>query len=170
MVRAMIDKQVRDFIRRLQPKAPVDVVAIAKVLGLEVYESHELPEGIAGKIFRDKKHGGVGGYSIVVRGADPYVRKRFTVAHEIAHYLLHKHLFAGEELIDDALYRSNLSSKVEGEANALAADLLMPWHLLQPVVNRDIPELANMFEVSEQAMQIRINSWVAGQTLRASAQ
>jgi hypothetical protein len=153
----ILDKQIHALIRRLQGAAPVNIVGIAKVLGLEVYESNELPEGIAGKIFRDRKHGGQGEYSIVVRGADNFARKRFTVSHEIAHYLLHRHLFA-EGLVDDVMYRSQLSTKQEIEANTLAADLLMPWHLLRPVINRPIDELAQMFQVSKQAMNIRLES------------
>ena len=154
----MKDKLVEGFIRRLQKTVPVDVVSIAKTLGLGVYESHDLPEGIAGKIFRDRKHGGHGEYSIVVRGADPFVRKRFTVAHEIAHYLLHRHLFSGGGLVDDALYRSQLSTALEAQANGLAADLLMPWHLLSPIAEKPISELAGLFEVSQQAMTIRLES------------
>jgi Zn-dependent peptidase ImmA (M78 family) len=154
----MKDKQVEDFIRRLQPSAPVDIVAIANVLGLKVYESQELPQGIAGKIFIDKKHGGESGYTILVRGADNFARKRFTIAHEVAHYLLHKHLFRGGELVDDALYRSNLSTHVEIQANGLAADLLMPWHLLAPRAHEGVSELARLFQVSEQAMRIRLDS------------
>ncbi len=156
---ALKDKQVDAFIRRLQKHIPIDVVAIARVLGLVVYESHALPEGIAGKIFQDKKHGGEGGYSIVVRGGDPFVRKRFTVAHEIAHYLLHRHLFSSGGLVDDALYRSQLSGVLEAQANNLAADLLMPWHLLAPLVaTTRVFELADKFQVSEQAMKIRLES------------
>lgn len=152
------DQQVNSFIRRLQKNVPVDIVAIAKVLGLEVYED-DLPEGIAGKIFRDQKHGGKGEYSIVVRSADPYVRKRFTVAHEIGHYLLHRSLLVGGTLVDDAMYRSNLSDNREAEANGLAADLLMPWHLLQPMATLPIEELAKKFEVSTQAMRIRMEAY-----------
>jgi len=151
------DKQIDSFIRRLQKAVPVDITAIAKVLGLEVYES-DLPEGIAGKIFRDQKHGGTSEYSIIVRSADPYVRKRFTVAHEIAHYLLHRHLFGAKSLVDDAMYRSDLSGKREAEANGVAADLLMPWHLLQPIANLPLEELAKKFEVSVEAMRIRMET------------
>ena len=155
----MRDKLVEGLILRLQGTSPpVNVVSIAKLLGLEVYESHELPEGIAGKIFRDKKHGGQGEYSIIVRGADPFVRKRFTVAHEIGHYLLHRHLFAAAGLVDDALYRSQLSTRLEAQANGFAADLLMPWHLLSPIKDKPISELASLFEVSQQAMNIRLES------------
>jgi len=165
----MRDKQIDAFIRRLQKAIPIDIVAIAKVLGLVVYESQDLPEGIAGKIFRDQKHGGQGGYSIVVRGADPFVRKRFTVAHEIAHYLLHRHLFSGGELVDDALYRSQLSGMLEAQANGLAADLLMPWHLLAPLTGRPIKDLAKEFQVSEQAMKIRLDSRATVDAVRYSA-
>ncbi len=151
------DKEVLDLIKRLQPSAPVNIIGIAKVLGLNVWESSKLPDDIAGKIFKDDKNGGSKGYSIVIRAQDPVLRKRFTVAHEIAHYLLHRTLFA-KELVDDALYRSPLSSAIEAQANGLAADLLMPWHLLMPLVENDVRDLATQFEVSEQAMKIRLNS------------
>jgi len=151
-----IDKDIAKTILKFQASAPVNVVGLVKFLGLEVWESHDLPEGIAGKIFRDKKHGGSLQYSIVVRAEDSRLRKRFTVAHELAHYILHRHLFT-ESLIDDALYRSNLSTRIEAQANGLAADLLMPWHLLSRMSERSIAGLAELFEVSEQAMRIRLN-------------
>jgi Zn-dependent peptidase ImmA (M78 family) len=153
-----LDKQTQDFIRRLQDSAPVDVTGIAKVLGLKVWESSHLPANVAGKLFRDR-NGSLGQmqYNIVVRAQDPLVRKRFTVAHEIAHFLLHRGQFA-TELIDDSLYRSGLSTPVEAQANAFAADLLMPWHLLMPVIDKPIADLAVMFQVSEQAMKIRLES------------
>jgi hypothetical protein len=152
-----LEESTKQLIRRLQPSAPVDITAIAKVLGLAVWEKSDLPSGIAGKLLRDDKHGGTGNFSIIVRAQDPFARKRFTVAHEIAHYLLHRNLFV-RELIDDALYRSGLSTSVEAEANGLAADLLMPWHLLTPLVDRPIPDLASLFGVSQQAMSIRLKS------------
>jgi Zn-dependent peptidase ImmA (M78 family) len=153
-----LDKEVQSFIRRLQDSAPVDITGIAKVLGLKVWESSHLPPDIAGKLFRDRSNSmGQQQYNIVVRAQDPLARKRFTVAHEIAHFLLHRGLFA-TELVDDALYRSGLSSPVEAQANAFAADLLMPWHLLMPVIDKPASELASMFQVSEQAMKIRLES------------
>lgn len=157
MAQKQLDEQTVGFIRRLQVSPPVNITAIAKVLGLEVWEDSRLPEGIAGKLFLDEKHGGQSQYSIIVRAQDPLVRKRFTVAHEVAHYLLHKELLHGE-LVDDALYRSKLSTQLEAQANGLAADLLMPWHLLSPLVGRSLDALAESFQVSKQAMQIRLES------------
>ena len=157
-IKMRLDKQVQEFIRRLQDSAPVDITGIAKVLGLKVWESGHLPVDVAGKLFRDRS-GSLGQiqYNIVIRAQDPLVRKRFTVAHETAHFLLHRALF-GAELVDDALYRSGLSTPVEAQANSLAADLLMPWHLLMPVIDKPIANLATMFQVSEQAMKIRLES------------
>jgi hypothetical protein len=153
-----LDKEAQAFIRRLQDSAPVDITGIAKVLGLKVWESSHLPPEVAGKLFRDRSgSSGQQQYNIVVRAQDPVVRKRFTVAHETAHFLLHRGLFA-TELVDDALYRSTLSTPVEAQANAFAADLLMPWHLLMPVIDKPTADLASMFQVSEQAMKIRVES------------
>ncbi len=162
-----MDRETRAFIQRLQSDAPVNIVGISKVLGLNVWESQTLPDGVAGKLFRDRKNGGGGGYSIIVRAQDPVVRKRFTIAHELAHYLLHRHLFS-DELVDNALYRSGLSTPIEAQANALAADLLMPWHLLMPEIGQgSVKDLATKFEVSEQAMEIRIASGVRPSTVSA---
>jgi Zn-dependent peptidase ImmA (M78 family) len=63
-------------------------------------------------------------------------------------------------LIDDTLYRSGLSTREEREANKLAADILMPYHLLNELTSRgmtDINTLASTFQVSLPAMQIRLN-------------
>jgi Zn-dependent peptidase ImmA (M78 family) len=65
----------------------------------------------------------------------------------------------GDGITDDALYRSGLSNKEEAMANKLAADILMPWHLINLVMDQGIttiPELAKSFHVSESAMSIRL--------------
>jgi hypothetical protein len=152
----MIDEEAGRLIREHQSRPPVDVGNLARALGLNVWESSVLPNSISGKLFRDAVNGGPAGYSVIVRAQDPFVRKRFTIAHEIAHFLLHRDLFK-QELIDDALYRSGLTIKEEVEANRVAADILMPWHLLSSVSTYPFDQLATMFQVSEQAMRIRLD-------------
>jgi hypothetical protein len=145
-------------IRRFQGAAPVDVSALAVALGINVWESEFLPDGVSGKLFRDPENGGSEGFSIIVRESDAYPRKRFTVAHEIAHFTLHRSK-VGNSLVDDAWYRSNLSTTEEAEANRWAADLLMPKGLIAEYVERLGPNpaaLASVFEVSEAAMRIRL--------------
>lgn len=150
--------QYAEVISRFQNSAPVDVTGLAEALGLRVWEDGELPEGISGKLFQDPRSGGSQGYSIVVRASDPYVRRRFTVAHEIAHFLLHRNRVGGS-VTDDRWYRSNLSNREEAEANSLAADILMPRELLHHhirLIGLDPAALARIFKVSESAMKIRL--------------
>ena len=148
-------------IERFQNSAPVDVTALAEALGLTVWEDESLPEGISGKLFQDPLRGGAMGYSIVVRASDAYVRRRFTVAHEIAHFILHRNRI-GSSLTDDAMYRSNLSTREEAEANRLAADILMPRplivHYIKSFGSADPGVLASIFKVSEAAMRIRLSA------------
>lgn len=85
-------------------------------------------------------------------------RQRFTIAHEIAHYVLHRDVI-GNELVDDTFYRSGLSEQREWEANALAAEILMPWHLITEIMRggeRDVEKLAEALQVSPAAMNIRL--------------
>jgi hypothetical protein len=156
----MTESQAREVISRFQNEAPVNVTGIAEALGLSVWESDaELPEGVSGKLFKDPFNGGVEGFSIIVRESDPYVRRRFTVAHEIAHFVLHRDQ-VGDSLADDELYRSGLSTRQEAQANRFAADILMPRNLINRYIKRwgiDAEALASEFKVSAAAMRIRLN-------------
>ncbi len=145
-------------ILRHQAKAPVDVTSIANELGINVWEM-VLPEGISGKIFKDPLNGGESGYSIGVNKSEWYLRKRFTLAHEIAHFILHRDQI-GDELTDDAMYRSGLPTREEAQANRLAADILMPAHLILRLKASgcDSPsKMADALQVSEEAMKIRLS-------------
>lgn len=141
-----------------QTTAPVDVNGLAQMLGLKVYDDIRMPDTESGKIVKDALHGGRSGYSIIVNAREPLVRQRFTVAHEIAHFLLHKDCI-GDGLIDDPLYRSGLSTLQEIHANRLAADILMPYALIEAAINagsKSIEALAKVFMVSPQAMRVRL--------------
>lgn len=134
------------------------MIAIANNLGINVWEMN-LPVNISGKIFRDPLNGGFNKYSIGINKAEGYRRKRFTVAHEIAHFILHKDKI-GDELSDDTLYRSGLTTREEVEANQLAADIIMPVQLirlLQIQGHSEISDLSDKFEVSEAAMKVRLS-------------
>ncbi|NSZ73025.1 ImmA/IrrE family metallo-endopeptidase [Agrobacterium tumefaciens] len=134
---------------------PIDVVSLANVLGVKVYNA-AWPPTVSGKIQKVTDKGGSSGYAIFVNKSHPETRKRFTIAHELAHYILHeRHI--GDGLFDDALYRSGLPDKKEVEANQLAADILMPWQKLQPLIGKHTPEkLAEIFNVSKESMNIRL--------------
>lgn len=144
-------------IARYQREAPVDVVAVAASFGVTVWEDL-LPSGISGKLFRDQANGGMSGYSIVANSAEGYRRRRFTIAHELGHFILHRSLI-GDSVSDDEWYRSGLSTKEEAQANRAAADILMPYRLISSMRESGItdPEiLADRLEVSSLAMRIRL--------------
>lgn len=148
-------KNFEPTLRRHQQAAPVKVGALAADLGLRVLIS-ELPSGVSGKLSRDPDN--PDSWVIRVNRHEHKNRQRFTIAHEIAHFVLHRSEI-GEELTDDTFYRSGLSERREWEANRLAADILMPWHLIRAEMadERKTPsELAQKFGVSEAAMHIRL--------------
>jgi hypothetical protein len=151
--------QEQAVIQTYQNAAPVDITALATGLGIAVFDSYDLPPGISGKICLDPNAESPSGYSITVNANEPYRRRRFTVAHECAHFLLHRSKI-GDELTDDALYRSEkLNTQEEFQANNRAAELLMPRKLMNDYIRKgiiSISRLADEFEVSEPAMRVRM--------------
>lgn len=135
---------------------PIHVIPLANKLGIEVYKA-EWPPSVSGKIQREEDLGGDSGYAIFVNSSHSERRRRFTIAHEIAHFVLHEEII-GDGLYDDALYRSGLSAPEEVDANKLAADILIPRRILNEFAfaSDDVETLAHQFNVSEQAMALRL--------------
>lgn len=138
---------------------PVRLGAMAEALGLNVRLS-ALEPGISGLI---EVAGNT--YSIKINRHETRERQRFTLAHEIAHYLLHRHLIdeAGS-IKDTVLYRSGQSERVEFEANRLAADLIMPDEPIKtdlakirsPLTEDVLEFMARQWQVSKAAMEIKL--------------
>jgi Zn-dependent peptidase ImmA (M78 family) len=147
---------------------PVDVINLVKHLKINI-EELELEDDVSGFLALDGDKTYIG-YNISQRPE----RKRFTVAHELAHYYLHAKketpLFIDklQKSEPQRMYRDSKSSTGEYvreiEANAFAAALLMPKTLIENELNNftaEDPEvwvskLAEKFEVSKQAMNIRL--------------
>jgi Zn-dependent peptidase ImmA (M78 family) len=155
---------VTEIIRHYQSSAPVNVEAIIRDLGIELNKNADLDDEIAGQI---EKIGGER-YKISSNKKDHYFRKRFTLAHELGHYLLHSDLIQ-DKFVDNKMYNYNdkmyrlynkgISQFHETQANKFAATLLMPedlvrecWRLTAP----DLRKMANDFQVSPKAMEIRL--------------
>ncbi|ELO1026041.1 TPA: ImmA/IrrE family metallo-endopeptidase [Pseudomonas aeruginosa] len=153
----LITEEQRSTISKYQAQLPVAVGAIAKEFGIKVLKS-TMPGSISGEI-RETENG----ITIKVNRHDVKERQRFTIAHEIAHYLLHRDRLAGG-ITDDVLYRSRLSDELEWEANRLAADIIMPVNLIQQCLRENMtakPDdrykiAADKAEVSLAAIKIRI--------------
>lgn len=157
-----ITSEQLEIIRSHLNEVPVKISSLGHALGLRI-KLATLPPGISGEIRPDSE--APSGYKIRINRHEAKSRQRFTVAHEIAHYLLHKN-YIGSGLEDSVLYRSRLSSEIESSANRLAADLLMPMNLVEDEIrsNRSMDEeslldyLSKEFDVSPAAMKIRIGA------------
>jgi Zn-dependent peptidase ImmA (M78 family) len=146
---------------------PVPVIAIANELGISVFESVDFANGEAGLIRKEED----GSYAIYLNALDAPTRQRFTIAHEIGHFILHKDLLdKGEEFVDNikqpfngVLHRTTgkphqqEERKREVEANEFAANLLMPGETFKSVWNQNevIEPVAEYFNVSSAAATIR---------------
>lgn len=148
----------REIVDRYSQEPPVDVGAIAHGFGLEVY-STPLAKGVSGMLIKDEEYQTPSGYVCLVDADEPSYRQRFTAAHEIGHFILHKE-FIGNGISDNYLLRAEgLSNRQEAEANRFAADLLMPKILIAQAMDRgvtDADDLAELFQVSKVAMSIRL--------------
>ncbi|RKF32293.1 hypothetical protein BCY89_13935 [Sphingobacterium siyangense] len=97
------------------------------------------------------------------------VRRRFTIAHELGHFILHKD--QGKMFMDKILFRKNSNQysekqeQLEKEANNFAANILMPEKIVKKLFSESIKDfyddlsiqkLAERFEVSASAMTYRL--------------
>lgn len=146
--------------------APVPVERIIRLLGIRV-EYAPLDDELSGLAhIRD-------GIPIIgINALHVPNRQRFTLAHELAHVLLHRSELEHAVHVDrGSLRRDALAAEgvhpIEIEANAFAAEFLMPTNLLisalehHPVDLEDdnaVATLARRFRVSDAAMRYRLNS------------
>ena len=154
----MIPSEYATQLASFVAEAPTDVAGAAVALGLKVF-ALELPKGISGILKHDKTYNTPSEYVIFVDSKEPAVRQRFTAAHEIGHFLLHRDSIHGK-VEDNYLLRAHgMSNRQEVEANEFAANLLMPWELINQAMDSGITTvdaLAEHFKVSRLAMGIRL--------------
>ncbi len=133
---------------------PIDVVRIAGLLGFKVLP-FDFPQTMSGviKIEGTKK-------VIVVNKNHAEVRQRFTIAHELGHYLSGHSSFSHEEtFVDPDKKYLDPHHRDEEEADEFAAELLMPESLLKiDVIQNKLSanDLATKYNVSEQAMWLQL--------------
>lgn len=145
---------------------PVNIVELCEKQGISVFEAY-LPKEVSGFIVIQEEN--FENYNtnrlIVVNLSDLASRKRFTIAHELAHYILHKP-------VNENLYAhrdAGQNGGIEREANIFASNLLMPEHLVKNAVQdyaicsenelfdfQIVRMIASDFAVSSQAAQVRL--------------
>lgn len=158
-------EQAFEIIKKHQKEAPVNIEAIIRELGIKLNKKADLDEHISGQIQRLTNDQ----YQISTNKTNHYFRQRFTMAHELGHYLLHRNMI-GDGVDDNMMFRStiegsfynkNITSTEETEANQFAASVLMPAKLIKKLQNEGVKttsELAKKLLSSEAAMKIRLGS------------
>lgn len=168
---------MKDLKELLLDTVPVNIERIIRSHGI-ILNKNAKPEeiGISGANRRSgesfigeiKKEGEE--YKILVLGSDHYYRKRFTMAHELGHFVLHKDIIDRRGSIAESTdYQADgLSEEQEREADALAAEVLMPEDKIVKIFNETmgnqngdrewtIEEMSKMFQVSKAAMRYRLD-------------
>jgi putative zinc finger/helix-turn-helix YgiT family protein len=156
-VLASMDEQ-KDIIARHQISLPVDVDAIAGDLGIRVCYYASLGRDVAGKIVRQPREDGASRYEIHVNSREPRNRQRFTISHELAHFVLHGDV-VGDGIVHDVMYRSGLADWRERQANRMAAEILLPASLVRRHFREKSRALASFiqaFDVSGDVARIRL--------------
>jgi Zn-dependent peptidase ImmA (M78 family) len=150
-----------EIINDAREKCPVDVDKLAAQIGLPV-SYVQMSEDISGELVRVD-----GRYKININANHPRTRQRFTLAHELGHYVYHRSLI-GDGVNDNKAYRTTTTAKNfnprvkaehETEANRFAASLLMPMAMidhLYRVEGMTVEEVAERMQVSKHAASIRL--------------
>ena len=142
---------------------PIDIERIIQSYNIEI-RSQSLEDSMSSMLVIKNGRGIIG-----INKAHPPTRQRFSLAHELGHYLLHS---KSTQIFVDAstiFFRDELASegsdKEEIEANTFAAELLMPESVLRQIIrqqpldafdDRAVQRLAAKFGVSVQALTIRL--------------
>lgn len=155
----------RAILERHLSTLPVRLGDLARELGVAIKVS-SMGTGISGQVAREGNQ-----YVVRVNRNEARERQRFTVGHELAHYLLHRDLVdsSRDGITDSVLYRSGAPERIEYEANRLAAEIVMPIALVERELNDQyggivteatIEGLASRFEVSKAAMEIKLSTLI----------
>lgn len=156
-------QQIADALIGSNPVAPINVDEIIERQGIRLVPYEE--PGISGILMIERNRATIG-----YAEHENTNRQRFTKAHELGHFMLHR---GGDLFIDKdfkTMHRPSTntpsSAWQEWEANEFAACLLMPEELLKKEMKkikvdyedeRWMRQLADKFEVSLAAMSIRIS-------------
>jgi Zn-dependent peptidase ImmA (M78 family) len=116
-------------------------------------EKKTLPSEMSGKLTKEGEN-----WTIIINSKHSESRQRYTLAHEFAHYCLHRD--DNSEFEDMAFFRKEENKTVmEYEANQFAAELLMPERDVRNAIVENIlslKELSKLFGVSLIAMRYRL--------------
>ena len=133
----------------------VNIEKVVENEGIILEKDYEMESSKSGSLSMDKEQGK---WVIRVNGKHHIKRQRFTIAHEFAHYCLHKDE-KGSFVDEEIYFRKDHESSIEYNADVFASEILMPKSLFERAIRVDgiksIKELSERFNVSTMAITIR---------------
>lgn len=157
MILSKIEKIAEDLLNQMKlDVTPVPVEEIATKLQIKI--GREPSEDFSGILIRKDGKALIG-----INSTESHVRQRFTIAHELGHFLLHPNKATFVDYRDNQ--KDIMRTPREKQANAFAAALLMPRTRLvkdvklkfkNGIYEEDLTELASEYEVSAEAMKYRL--------------
>jgi predicted transcriptional regulator len=142
--------QAQRFLKLVGIEAPaVPESAISELPRVQVERMSPFPVSGA-------THWAAGRWLVVLNGAEPHVRQRFSLAHELKHILDHRFV--------DVIYQQtpgrDRQATIEQVCDYFAGALLVPRPWLKRAWGsglQHLPDLAAHFDVSQAAMQVRLS-------------
>ncbi|RDU63551.1 ImmA/IrrE family metallo-endopeptidase [Helicobacter sp. MIT 14-3879] len=134
---------------------PFDIFSYVKTINEIRLIDEYLEDDISGIIEKFSNY-----YQITLSKYHSQLRRRFTLAHELGHFILHKkYLKDNKKIEDNILFRKQSNTNhIELEANEFAAALLMPKLEFEKEIkdgNNTIEKLSSRFQVSYAAVKYR---------------
>jgi Zn-dependent peptidase ImmA (M78 family)/DNA-binding XRE family transcriptional regulator len=145
-------RELLELTKRHRP--PIEVLAIARDLGIAVFP-RPFPNALSALLLRHERNAFIG-----INNHQAPVRQRFSLAHELGHFVLHHK--------DHHFIDYGVPQAVEGElpgydwnqeraSNQFAAELLMPAELIkEDARTTSLSRLATRYDVSQEAMGFRL--------------
>lgn len=132
-----VEELVREYSHATAPEGPVRHIVSQPLQGFE---------GALVPLRADP-----GGWLIISNSSASPARRRFTVAHEFAHWVLHRHLLPPEGIYCNEENVSRRNGKdIEKDADTFAAAVLMPLHDLRRQIDpKAKPTLAGLSALAE---------------------
>lgn len=131
---------------------PLDIAKLTHSLGI-VLRMEPMKGEESGSLKIDKK---TGVWVITVNSLHHPNRQRFTIAHELGHYI--KHSADSDSFEDKVFFRNGDVNVMETEANRFAAELLMPEKSFRQFINETsklVSDIAEKYGVSAMAVRVR---------------
>ena len=140
--RVIAERQAARLRRRLKADTPLDLRVIGDLPRVEIVRDGNLPELVSGSSHWTGSH-----WLICLNRTNPERRQRFTAFHELHH------------IIEHPFRRFGSDAAAEVVADQFAACVLMPKSEVRRAWcsgTQALAELADLFEVSEQAIKVRL--------------